>query len=85
MPTPPISTTRPYSRTVIAAARVAELGARGGSRSSTTSIAPAAAATIARWSAPPEVRRVLVARLPGPTTPAITAVTRAIVVAGRSW
>ncbi|WP_290056482.1 LysR family transcriptional regulator [Amycolatopsis solani] len=34
--------------------------------------------------APPEVRRVLVARLPGPTTPAITAVTHAIVAAGRS-
>ncbi|WP_410631167.1 LysR family transcriptional regulator [Amycolatopsis sp. cmx-4-83] len=33
--------------------------------------------------APPEVRRVLVARLPGPATPAITAVTQAIVAAVR--
>jgi hypothetical protein len=33
--------------------------------------------------APPEIRRVLVARLPGSATPAITAVTRAIVAAGR--
>jgi DNA-binding transcriptional LysR family regulator len=33
--------------------------------------------------APPEIRRVVVARLPGTATPAITAVTRAIASAGR--
>ena len=51
IPTPPISATRPYSRTVIAAARTAAVGALGGSRSSTTSIGSGDAACMAARSA----------------------------------
>ena len=46
MPTPPISTTRPFWRTVIAAARTGIVSAEGGSKSSTQSIGPGAAACI---------------------------------------
>ncbi|WP_030244892.1 LysR family transcriptional regulator [Streptomyces sp. NRRL S-350] len=42
-------------------------------------VLPAGVSLLHVEGAPPEIRRVLVARLPGRTTPAITAVTRAIV------
>jgi DNA-binding transcriptional LysR family regulator len=47
-------------------------------------VLPPGVTTLRVEGAPPEIRRVLVARLPGPATPAITAVTRAIVAAGQS-
>ncbi|MFI6858133.1 hypothetical protein [Streptomyces sp. NPDC050416] len=70
-----MSTTRPYSRTVLAAANETELGAFDCSRSVTMSIGPS---LLRVDGAPPEIRRVLVARLFGHPAPAITAVTRAI-------
>ncbi len=52
MPTPPISTTLPNCRTVMAAARTGFVPAQGGSRSSTQSMVPGAACFIRSRSCP---------------------------------
>ncbi|WP_439659668.1 LysR substrate-binding domain-containing protein [Lentzea sp. HUAS TT2] len=48
-----------------------------------TAVLPPGVAVLRVQGAPPEIRRVLVARLPGTATPAVTAVTEAITTAAR--